>query len=391
MWFLACLILLYVLGFYFSPFPYWRTYWRLWRALLFIKNPAITTKARFIEARYLFLHTILVPLGTLLWYLDEWIYPQYRQRSVSPVFIIGQPRSGTTFLHRTLAADRDHFRAIRHIEWRFPFISVQKWISRSKYARSLLTRSYWSNSPAGQIASKMHPNRLSDWEEDGIFFEERFLHHFFIFLRFPYPELLTYLDDYPALPTSVQDRILKTHQRVIQKVLFLNGNPNVRYLSKEVSSHNKFPKLLQLYPDATFIFSFRRSADFMDSLLALIRYSTLSKIGVDPLEIEGWDESIIERMRKDSQLLVDFCHQHAPVDQQVRTLFSQFTEDIMATIESVYGQLGLTITETYRQHLETLHRDQVERESGYRYEKREYQGFEKFDALVEQVQSETMK
>jgi len=237
----------------------------------------------------------------------------------------------------------------------------------------------------------MHPNRLSDWEEDGIFFEERFLHHFFIFLRFPYPQLLTYLDNYPALPQKVQDHILETHRRVIQKVLYLNGNPNVRYLSKEVSSHNKFPKLLELYPDAKFIFSFRHSTGFMDSLLALVRYSTMSKIGVDPLEIDGWEEAVVERMRQDSQYLVKFCNEYAPADQQVRTLFHQFTEDIVATIESVYSQLGLTISDTYRQHLQTLHRDQVERESGYSYDKSEYSGFEEFDALVEQVQSGTVK
>ena len=62
--------------------------------------------------------------------------------NVNPVFIIGQPRSGTTFLHRTLAADNQNFIAIKHYEWRYPFISFQKLMKYSGLWKLLYNKSY---------------------------------------------------------------------------------------------------------------------------------------------------------------------------------------------------------------------------------------------------------
>lgn len=184
------LLIIYVIGFIFSPFPYWKTYFTLWKYLLTSHSSVLNIRARIRQARFLAGYFFLCPLWTFLWYLDELLYPEYRKVQVKPVFIIGQPRSGTTFLHRTLADDRNNFVAVRHMEWRYPYISLQKLFHKFAFLKKSFQSSYWPDNTAGKLASKMHPNTLVDWEEDGIFFEECFLHHFFIFLRFPYPDLL---------------------------------------------------------------------------------------------------------------------------------------------------------------------------------------------------------
>lgn len=377
----------YALAIISSPFPYWKTYLVLWKTLLTHKNPVIGFKARRGQAGFLLKYAILTPFWSLLWFLDNLLYPQHKQIEIRPVFIVGQPRSGTTFLHRTLAADTENFLAIRHIEWRYPFIIVQKILSNSGLARKIAEQNYWSKTAAGEVAARMHPNKLSDWEEDGIFYEECFLHHFFVFLRFPYPDLLAYLDEFPTLPESVQDKIVKTHNQVIQKIMYLRGGSETYYLSKEVTSHSKFPKMLKRYPDAKFIFSLRPSTDFMSSLVSLVRFSTNSKVGVDPMEIPSWEAVFVARMQKDAELLVQLCQDKIASDKQVRVVFRQFTKDPGPAIESLYKQLGFELSPSYREYLHSLHRDQRERDRGYQYDKQVYQGFEAFDQFVREVES----
>jgi hypothetical protein len=376
---------LYLLGAVFAPFPYWHTYFMLWRAAFSGGRARLPWAARFRQMRFLLGYALAAPFITLLWYLDELLYPGYRKVRVQPVFILGQPRSGTTFLHRTLASDDAKFVAARHIEWRLPYICLQKLIRNSSIARALLQRNYWSATPAGEVAARMHPNKLSDWEEDGIFFEECFLHHFFIFLRFPCPDLLEELDDFTRLPAKVRHRILETHHRVIQKVLYLNGADGRRYLSKEVTSHSKFPEILEFYPDAEFIFSLRESPGFMNSLLALIRYSTMSKTGVDPDSVPGWRDAVIRRMQGDSRQLLAIIQEHVPADRCVLLTYGMVTGDIMAAAEKVYRHLGLSWGDADKARLEQVRAAQPDRKRGYDYEKQAFDGFSEFDDFVRSV------
>jgi hypothetical protein len=382
---LVSLVVIYFLSAVLAPFPYWRTYLVLWRVALMGGRAGLPWATRLRQIRFLAGYALGVPFITLLWYLDELLYPGYRKVEVRPVFILGQPRSGTTFLHRTLAADRENFTAARHIEWRYPFISLQKLIRSSKVARSLLQRNYWSNTPAGEVAARMHPNKLDDWEEDGIFFEERFLHHFFVFLRFPCSGLLDNFDDFTLLPAKVRSHMLATHRKVIQKVIYLNGATGLRFLSKEVTSHTKFPEILSLYPGAEFIFSLRDSGGFMNSLLALIRYSTMSKTGVDPLTIEGWEDSVLRRMERDSTRLLDIIEHQVPREHQVLVPYAAVTSDISAAVGKIYRHLGLPQSQACLNRLEEVQARQTERGKGYDYEVRSYPGFAALDKFVGDV------
>ena len=385
---LSLTLVVYLIGVLFSPFPYWRTYLVLWRFILFQPTPGIGASARARQAAFLVRHFLLNPVWTALWYLDKLLFSEYRRLPVRPVFIIGQPRSGTTMLHRTLGADTERFLAVRHIEWRFPFIVVQRLFEVFNLSDRLRQRSYWPDTRAGREARRMHADNLYDYEEDGIFYEESFLHHFFVFLRFPYPQLLSYLDDFPGLPRRFQKRLLHTHREVIQKMMYLRGNAGLLYLSKEVTSHNKIPYLLQLYPDAQFILIIRSASDFMDSLLALVRISTIAKTGVDPTEVPGWKEVFMERMRKDSALLVELCENTVDPECQVRVSFSKFTKDICSGVKSIYQQLGIVLSDSYLEYLQTLSISQGQRDRGYTYSRDPVRGFDRFDRFAAAVEKQ---
>ncbi len=379
---LLLLLLFYIAGIYLSPFTYWPTYFILWKRIFLNKEKPFNTLFKIKASYFLIKHLLVTPFLTFFWYLDEILFLGYKKLNINPVFIIGQPRSGTTFLHRTLAKDTKNFFAIRHLEWRYPFISIQLLIKLLKLSSILKKISYWPNNDIGRKAEKMHSNNMLDWEEDGIFYEERILHHFFIFLRFPYPDLLSYLDDFTKLPTNTQNHILKTHKKVIQRIMYLRGGTEQQYLSKEVTSHSKIPKLLELYPNAQFILILRPSADFMSSLLSLIRTSTHVKTGFDPDQIEGWEACILQRMRNDSQYLVNLCKKQISHDKQIRIQFNQFVKDPKTNIQRIYTQLGKRPETSYYHYIDKIAQKQKTRESGYSYQKQKFQGFEQFDDFV---------
>jgi hypothetical protein len=174
-------------------------------------------------------------------------------------------------------------------------------------------------------------------------------------------------------------------------MIYFRGSPGQYYLSKEVTSHNKFSSMLQRYPDAKFIFSFRPSNGFMNSLIALVRVSTQSKIGIDPMDIPHWESAFINRMQKDSDFLVDFCEEKIEKHRQVRIMFNRFTKDLVFSISHIYGKLGLDMSKEYIEQLNHLHQGQTTRNKGYDYEKNTFQGFEKFDKFVGQVDQDFPK
>lgn len=362
-----------------APLPYWRTYLRLWRCVL-LKPGTLIAKRR--QARFLLWSGLRAPVWSILWHLDEWLFPQYRQHNIQPLFIIGQPRCGTTFLHRTLAQDKCHFFAIRHLEWRYPFICVQKIIIWLGLEKKLGEISYWSKSNAGNVAAKMHSNKLMDLEEDGIFFEENFLHHFFIYLRFPYQGLLSDVDEFPELSVRAQQAMLSTHRKLLQKVAYLSSAKQQFYLSKEVTSHNKIPTLLQLYPNARFIVVARESSYFMPSLMALVRMSTWSKTGEDPMTQPGWYDTLVSRMRKDSMRLVEICEHVIPANRQLRVAAADVIKRPSVSIATIYREIGLKMPEAMAAELKELDRKQAARDRGYQYDAFNPEGFGMYDDFV---------
>ncbi|WPL15960.1 Sulfotransferase domain protein [Thiorhodovibrio winogradskyi] len=365
-----------------SPFPYLRTYALLWKYVLIVRQPGIGIRARLRQAIFLLRNGALIPLWTCLWYLDELLFPNYRKQPVQPVFIIGEPRCGTTLLHRTLAADQRNFFAIRHFEWRYPFISVQKLARALKLESMLETTSYWPNSETGRIAMRMHPNMLYDYEEDGVFFEERFMHHLFVFLRFPFPGLLPVLESFPELPESRRRQMLVTHRKVIQKVAFLSQSDSRLYLSKEVTSHHKIPMLLSFYPRARFVVLVRPASELIDSLLALVRMSTLAKTNIDPFEVPGWRDAFLERMRMDCDYLVELSEKFIDPQRQARLTFGHLTANIPEAVSQLYNFLELKLEKPFAAHLRKQEAQQNARDRGYDYQHVTVPGFTLYDRFV---------
>jgi hypothetical protein len=105
--------------------------------------------------------------------LDEILFPRYRRAAVTaPVFIVGVPRSGTTFLHRLLARDEQQFTCMKLWELFFAPSIIQKkcWCALGMLDRRLggplfrIVRS-WEDRVFNQLG-RMHVLSLFEPEED---------------------------------------------------------------------------------------------------------------------------------------------------------------------------------------------------------------------------------
>ena len=95
----------------------WRGFLRFTHTALFKTRgtPYHWTRKRFAWAIFFYIAFPLLELCTWLGFLiDDLFYRGYRRQQIrEPVFIIGNPRSGTTFLHRLMAQDKAQFSSMQ--------------------------------------------------------------------------------------------------------------------------------------------------------------------------------------------------------------------------------------------------------------------------------------
>ena len=64
------------------------------------------TWSRLKQALYLLRHALICPIVTLLWYLDELLYPEYRDIDLRPVFIAAAAAFHCTAVSTSLVPSR---------------------------------------------------------------------------------------------------------------------------------------------------------------------------------------------------------------------------------------------------------------------------------------------
>ncbi|NEO15831.1 MAG: sulfotransferase [Moorea sp. SIO3F7] len=367
-----------------TPFPHWPTYFKIWQHVLFDPEPSIGFKDRQKQALYLLNYALKLPFIALCWCLDDLLFPQYRQQTIrTPVFIIAQPRSATTFLHRTLAADEKTFFGIRLLEWRYPSIVLQKVLQSTGFLERMSQVNYWGSNDQAELAEKMHYSYLNDYEDDGFLFEECFFYQFYVINRFPYPKLLENLNNFSKLSRKTQERMLKTQYKVIQKVLYLRGGDRI-YISKDNECLQRLEMMKSLYPDALFVTITRPSERFMNSYMTLICQSAYCKSGVDVTQMPSW-KPMQRRVRVEAARQTIEFFEGLPPEQKLYFSFDRLTQNIKDSVELVYRQLGLSLTPQQAEYLENLDTQQNLRDAGYKTGAEQFQEFEFFDQFAAKV------
>lgn len=322
-----------------------------------------------------------------LWW-DEILFPGYRRRRVeAPVFIAGNPRSGTTFLHRLLSKDR-RFTTMKMWEILFaPSVFARKVLGfLGRLDRLLgrpLTRSRKRVEDVWHEQNVMHKVSLTEPEEDDYLLLHAWsalttgLSAGVISEALPY----TYFDS--RVPKPRRDRIMEFYRGCLKRHLHAHRRePGRVYLAKNPALCPKLATVYEHFPDARVIYLVRSPLEMLPSYVSMMEFSWRA-VG---MPVEGKHRRALHDYLFE---MAGHWYRHAlevldrvPEDQAVVVRYDDLVADPDRTVREIYDQLGLEVD---AELAEVLSR---ETEKARRYESRHDYGLEELGLSRERIESE---
>ncbi|MBK7451139.1 MAG: sulfotransferase [Anaerolineales bacterium] len=256
---------------------FWRTFYRSFFAS---KNtPARLTKKRL---SFLILFYIVWPLGGLMhWFffaLDDILFPAYKNHPIEkPLFILGNFRSGSTFLHRLLSRDTETFTSLTTWDiYLTPSVTQKKitqFVARldNKYFGRSLHRALFAFDRATLGKIKIHPISFFQPEED----ENIHMHvwdGYFVTFLFPFmDEFPDYIHFDTALSPEHKKRIMTFYRSMLQRHMYATGKKY--FVAKNPAFSAKIETLTEFFPNARILYLARNPLDMLPSTVSWINYA----------------------------------------------------------------------------------------------------------------------
>jgi hypothetical protein len=249
----------------------------LWRTFFRSRGTAVRWNRKRIVgmAFYLPFCVIVTGMHWIGFLLDEIFFPAYRQVDVKqPWFIVGPPRSGTTFLHRILARDKDRFTSFALWEILFaPSITERKVFYALAKVDALVGGpiARWMRrfeSGFFEDFNKKHTVSFLEPEEDFVLLTYVFANPV-LMSPFPFEDLLGNLWDFDAqMPRKQRDYVMRYYHRCVQRHLYVHGTDKI-FLSKNPFFTSLLGGLKETFPDAKFVCNMRTPFEAVPSFLGL--------------------------------------------------------------------------------------------------------------------------
>ncbi|NEV63510.1 sulfotransferase [Thiorhodococcus minor] len=285
--------------------------------------------------------------------LDEILFPAYRRVDVrEPIFVLGVPRSGTTHLHRVLAADEQYttfstwecFFALSVTARRF-WLAVGRLDAKVGAPLSRLLR--WAEGKLLGGMADVHSMSLWDAEED-YFALMPVLACFILVLPFAHSDFVWRMGTFDRdMPEAERRRIMDFYYRALQRHLYVHG-PDKRLLSKNAAFAPLAQALAERFQDARFVICLREPANTIPSQLSSI------ESGIDFFDALSQAPDLRARLTEQLAFYYRNLGQAfgaASENRCVCVTMSALKSDLASTIEQIYGQLGLDSTAQFKARL----------------------------------------
>lgn len=260
-------------------------FWLFWRSFYRSFFQHKNTTARLVRKRLIFLLLFysVWPLGALMhWFffwLDDVLFPAYKNQVIEkPLFILGNLRSGSTFLHRLLSRDSETFTSLTTWDIYLTPSVTQKKITQlvskidKKYFNNILHRALYAFDRATLGKIKIHPISFFRPEED----ENIHLHiwdGYFVLFLFPFmDEFPNYLHFDEALAPAHKKQIMTFYKSMLQRHLYANGGKKY-FVAKNPAFSPKIETLAEFFPDARILYLARNPLDMLPSTISWINYA----------------------------------------------------------------------------------------------------------------------
>ena len=292
---------------------------------------------------------IYLMITTVCLWLDHLLFPGFKNIAIkAPVFVIGVPRSGTTFLHRLLSGDQQRFTTMTLWELIFAPSIIQRKIVNiltaldaliGKPCQRLLT---WTENKIFSGLDGVHATRLRDPEEDYLALIP-VLQCFLLVLPFGDPRFLqlSRFDD-EATPEQ-KYRLLSFYRGLMQRHLYVHGQHKT-FLSKNPSFTPMLNTLALGFPDASFIACVRNPNQAVPSQVSSILVG--ARLFSGHVNTSWWRTHLMDMLVYYYQHLMNELPKF-PESQHYLVRMEQLASAPQQTVNDIYRQLRLASTPTY--------------------------------------------
>ena len=202
---------------------------------------------------------------SITFFLDNLFFPGYRRIKIEkPIFIIGHPRSGTTFLHQFLTQNGE-FAVFETWQILLPSLIARKMVS--PLIKLLIRKKKDTIFPI----TVGHEVTLRSIEEEEYLFLNIFNTQFMTLttpLGFSNHEFLDLVySDYQ--PPHIRKKTMRFFKQCLQRQIYYSGKKQI--LTKMNYSGMRIQSILETFPDAKFIYLIRSPLETIPSHLSLDR------------------------------------------------------------------------------------------------------------------------
>jgi omega-hydroxy-beta-dihydromenaquinone-9 sulfotransferase len=320
---------------------FWRTFYR---SVFDSKN----TPARLTKKRIIFLilfYLVWIPGSLIHWFcfwLDDIFFPAYKTQPIEkPLFILGNLRSGSTFLHRLLSRDSETFTSLTTWDiYLTPSVTQKKitqFVSRldKKYLGGFLHRILYAFDRATLGKIKIHQISFFQPEED----ENIHLHiwdGYFVTFLFPF------MDEFPnyqhfdeALPPEHKRRIMAFYKSMLQRHMYATGKKY--FVAKNPAFSPKIETLMELFPEARVIYLVRNPLDMLPSTVSWINYAR--RQSTDPKETWLYLDEIVDMTQHWYHHPLQYIDSH-PSPRNLILNYDDLIQRPEAVLRAFYEQFG---------------------------------------------------
>jgi hypothetical protein len=260
-----------------------------------------------------------------------------------PIFIVGQPRTGTTHLHNLMAED-PALRSLPYWESLEPVLSDDE---QAALARGETDPRRERCAVGLELLNDALPyfKRMHDMTVDHVHEEIQLLALAGSTMLFETMAVMPeWRDWYRSHDQTVPYAYLKNVLRCCQ---WLRGGD--QWVLKSPQHVEQIPALLDVFPDATFVFTHRDPVSVIASTATMISYSSrFSQAKVDPPKIGHYWADRVETMLRAG---ID-DHHLLPSERSIDVRFDEFMADDLAMVGQIYAVADQPFTPEARQAME---------------------------------------
>ena len=272
-----------------------------------------------------------------------------------PVFMIGHPRSGTTFLHRFILDSSDEFAGMKLEDMISPVL-------RSLLPLLRRISLDWLYDP------DIHKTSLQDWEADDIGLGFKCQAGYLSYLYFKCRKGAVSDEDFYSWLDKRRERafshLLKMHLKKREK------NPGKRFISKSFINLFFLDELISSYKDGKFVLLIRNPLETIPSTLSLMEKVQTRLFGFkkrDNFERQQYFDNVYNSIKCYYTKLDQVIKEKVDADNFMLISYKKLNDNFAEEFQKIISFYDIKIDDTLKSKLEVQDVKQKERQSKHVY------------------------